>query len=146
MPDIYLEENRHYGSREDATADSRRRKLLHIFLVPFEIDEARKQQDHVPALVHDRAPAVGARDLARQLVSRGLLATVVPDQIMMPVGEVNVFLVEDGSPLKGGACEPGVSADVITTEQRAMTDRGAVDMSCSDSTWKRVAFHDSIDT
>jgi hypothetical protein len=39
--------------------------------------------------------------LARKVVCRRLGGRVVPAQVVNAVGEVDVFLVEDGSPLKG---------------------------------------------
>ena len=43
---------------------------------------------------------MGAADFAWEFVSGRLLPTVVPAEIVVTVGEVNVFLVEDGGPLE----------------------------------------------
>lgn len=69
------------------------------------VDKRRKQQDHVPAFIHDGRPTEGALHLARQLVDLRLLRGAVPAKIVVPVREVDVLLVEDGSPLEGRAVE-----------------------------------------
>lgn len=84
-------------------AGVRRFKILPILLI-LEINQGREQQDHVPALVHDRGAAVRAADLAGQLVHAGLLGGLVPAQVVVAVGEVDVVFVEDGAPLEGGGC------------------------------------------
>jgi hypothetical protein len=45
-----------------------------------------------------------AADFARKLVLDGLLGWVVPLEVVVAVGEVDVFLVEDGCPLEGCGC------------------------------------------
>lgn len=79
-----------------------RRPLIPVLLT-LELYKRGEEQDHVPALVHDGSPTVRAADLARQLVARRLLCGVVPDEVVVAVGEVYVGLVEDGGPLEGGA-------------------------------------------
>ena len=70
----------------------------------LEVDERGEEQDHVAALVHDGRAAVSAGDLAGELVLAGFLAGLVPAEFVVAVREVDVFLVEDGGPLEGGAC------------------------------------------
>ena len=82
---------------------SRWRELFDLLRVALEFDQGRKQQDHVPPFVHDRRSTVAASDLAWQLVPRRLLATVIPDEIVVPLCEIDVLLVEDSGPLKGSA-------------------------------------------
>lgn len=75
----------------------------------FEIDEGGEQEDHVAAFVHDGGSAVGAADLAGQLVDAGFLGALVPAEVVVAVGEVDVVLVEDGGPLEGGTWRAPVS-------------------------------------
>ncbi len=70
------------------------------------LDEGGEEEDHVAALVHDRGAAVGAADLAGQLVARRALGRVVPRQVVVAVREVDVGLVEDGRPLEGRPVQP----------------------------------------
>lgn len=51
---------------------------VHMVLRGLEVDQAGEQQNHVPPLIHDRAVAVRAADLARQLVLDTLVGRVVP--------------------------------------------------------------------
>jgi hypothetical protein len=74
-----------------------------LVLLALELDERREEQDHVPALVHDGAVAERAADLAGQLVLGGLGGRVVPLEVVVAVLEVDVILVEDGSPLEGSS-------------------------------------------
>jgi len=71
------------------------------------VDQAREEQDHVPALVHNWTVAVVAADLARKLVLDGLVGRVVPLKVVVTVGEVDVILVEDGSPLERSSYKGG---------------------------------------
>ena len=48
--------------------------------------------------------AGGTPNLAGQLVDVGLLAAVIPDQIIVAMGEVDILLVEDGGPLEWCSC------------------------------------------
>lgn len=73
---------------------------VRLVLVGLEVDQAGEQQDHVPALVHDRTVAERAADLARKLVLDALVGRVIPLQVVMAVEEVDVVLVEDGGPLE----------------------------------------------
>ena len=76
------------------------RKLSHGFLVAFELDQTREQQDHVAPFVHDRGPTISAGDFAGQLVLGGLLGAVIPDEVVVSIGEVDVVFVENGCPLE----------------------------------------------
>lgn len=64
------------------------------------MDERGEEQDHISALVHDRRATIGAANFARELVFGGLLGAVIPAQVMVAVGEIDVILVEDGGPLE----------------------------------------------
>lgn len=83
------------------------------FLGRFEIDEGGEQEDHVAAFVHDGGAAVGAADLAGQLVDAGFLGALVPAEVVVAVGEVDVVLVEDGGPLEGGAWRASESSGSV---------------------------------
>jgi hypothetical protein len=48
--------------------------------------------------------AKGTADLARKLVLDRLLGRVVPLKVVVAVGEVDVFLVEDSGPLEWCGC------------------------------------------
>jgi hypothetical protein len=74
-----------------------------LILLTLELDERREEQDHVAALVHDRAVAERAADLARQLVLGRLGRWVVPLKVVVATLEVDVVLVEDGGPLEGSS-------------------------------------------
>ena len=75
-----------------------------LVLVGLEVDQAREQEDHVSALVHDGAVTKAAANLAWKLVLDRLVGRVVPLKIVVAVGEVDILLVEDGSPLEWGSC------------------------------------------
>ena len=45
--------------------------------------------------------AVGATNFAGELVLDGLVGWVVPFEVVVAIGEVDVFFVEDGGPLEG---------------------------------------------
>jgi len=68
-------------------------------LIP-ELDQTGEEQDHVTSLVHYRRMAVIASDLTRQTVLRRFRARVVPFKVMVSIGEVDILLVENGSPLE----------------------------------------------
>jgi hypothetical protein len=72
-----------------------------LVLVALEVNKRREEQDHVAALVHDGRVTEGAAHLARKLVLDGLVSGVVPLKVVVAVGEVDVLLVEDSSPLEG---------------------------------------------
>ena len=74
-----------------------------LILLALELDERREEQDHIAALVHDRAVAERAADLAGQLVLGGLGGRVVPLEVVVAVLEVDVFFVKDGGPLEGSS-------------------------------------------
>jgi len=75
-------------------------ELVQIILA-LELDKGREQQDHVTTLIHDRRVAERAANLARKLMLDRLLRWVVPFEIVVAVCEVDVRLLEDGSPLEG---------------------------------------------
>lgn len=93
-----------YGSKMIVTIDRCGRDLPRLeerlVLVRLEMDQAGEQQDHVASLIHDGAVAEGTAHLARQLVLDALLGWVVPLEAVVAIGEVDVLLVEDGSPLE----------------------------------------------
>ena len=64
------------------------------------MDQAWEEQNHIPALIHDWAMAEAAPHFAWQLVLVALGRWVIPLQIMVSIGEVDVVLLEDGSPLE----------------------------------------------
>jgi len=76
-----------------------RSELLPVFRA-LELDKCREQQDHISTLIHDRRAAVCAADLARQLVHSCLVLAIIPRQIVVAMGEVDICLVEDCCPLK----------------------------------------------
>lgn len=71
-----------------------------FILIGLQVDQGREQEDHVAALIHNGGMAERAADLARQLVLDGFLGRIVPLQVVVAIGEVDVLLVEDGSPLE----------------------------------------------
>jgi len=77
-----------------------RREVL-LLLRTLELDQRREEQDHVAALVHDGRPAVVAFDFAREFVLGGLGTAVVPAEVVVAFGEVDVAFLEDGRPLEG---------------------------------------------
>ena len=76
------------------------RSKITLLLITLELDQRREQQNHVPALVHDRTVAEGTADLAGQLVLGGFGGRVVPLEVVVAVFEVDVVFVEDGGPLE----------------------------------------------
>jgi len=74
-----------------------------LVLITLELDQRREEQNHVPALIHDRAVAERTADLAGQLVLGGLGSWVVPLEVMVAVFEADIVLVEDGGPLEGSS-------------------------------------------
>jgi hypothetical protein len=84
-----------------------------LVLVRLEVDERGEQQDHVAALVHDGRVAEGAAHFAGQLVLDGFFRRVVPLEVVVAVGEVDVLLVEDGGPLEGSGCTACVSCSLM---------------------------------
>ena len=77
-------------------------KVLFILIV-LEVDQGREEEDHIAPFIHDRRAAVRAADFAGKLVDTRLLGGLVPAQVVVPVGEIYVRFVEDGTPLEGGA-------------------------------------------
>jgi len=75
-----------------------------LVLVCLEVNERRKEENHVAALIHDRAVAEGAADLAGEFVLDALVGRVVPLEVVVAVREVDIVLVEDGGPLEGCSC------------------------------------------
>lgn len=77
-----------------------RRSELLLRLIILKLDERWEEQDHVASLVHDWAAAVAAANLAWQLMSGRLLLAVIPDQVMVAAGKVDVPFVENCGPLE----------------------------------------------
>lgn len=95
------------------------------------LDQGWKEQDHVTTLIHDRCSAKGTLDLAGQMVGIRLVSWVVPTKIVNSVGEVDVFLVEDCSPL-----ERCLAMSTIAPKQKIICSlRVVFDRYCSDKTW-----------
>lgn len=78
---------------------SPRVKVLPVFR-RLEVDQGWEQQDHIPSLVHDRCAAVSTADFARQLVYSCLFGALIPAEVVMTLGKVDVFFVKDGCPLE----------------------------------------------
>lgn len=70
----------------------------------LEVNQGRKKKDHIATFVHDRRMAVRAANLAGKLVFDGLVGGIIPFQIVVAISEVDVFLVENGSPLERRSC------------------------------------------
>jgi hypothetical protein len=68
------------------------------------MDQARKQENHVAPLVHDRGVTIRTPDLAWQLVLDALIRRIVPLEIVVAICEVDVALVEDRRPLERRRC------------------------------------------
>lgn len=62
--------------------------------------QAREQQNHISALIHDGAVAEIASDLARELMLDALGGGVVPLEVLVTAGEVDVLFMEDRRPLE----------------------------------------------
>ena len=82
-------------------------------LLRFEIDQCWEEKYHPSTFIHDGSFAMSTAYLARKLVSCRLLCRIVPDQIMMTVGEIDIFFVKDSSPLESSTCK---SSDNIRTK------------------------------
>jgi hypothetical protein len=90
-------------------------------LWPAKLDQRRKHQRHLAALVHDRAPTVPARHLARQLVRVVFGAGAVKYKILGAVFKRHVGLFKDGGPLEGGAVKDLTAAAVaVFRSERAL--------------------------
>jgi hypothetical protein len=76
-----------------------------LILLCLEVHQAGEEKNHIASLIHDRTVAVRAADFAWELVLDALVGWVVPLEIVMAVGEVDVLLVEDGCPLEGSGWE-----------------------------------------
>ena len=104
-------------------------EILTLFWT-LEVDQGWKQQDHVPPLIHDRCATVGTADFAGELVHGGLVRALVPAQVVMAVGEVDVVFVKDGCPLERCSCrtvrrslsQETVVLAVYLLTRRAMTE------------------------
>lgn len=70
----------------------------------MKVDQARIDQTDVATFVHDRRPAEGAGHLGRHFVVPRAVRGGVKRQTLAAFGEGDVGFVEDGRPLKGGAC------------------------------------------
>ena len=84
---------------------TRRLETLPPLLTHNLLDQPGEQQYHIPPLVHNRTPAVRAAHLTRQMVLHALRRRVVPPQVMVPMREADVLLVEDRRPLEGCAVQ-----------------------------------------
>ena len=73
--------------------------------------------------------AVRAADFAWELVLDGLLSGVVPFEVVVAVGEVDVCLMEDSGPLERCSC--GVSVLVLAVGSYANAHRAVSGMSCN---------------
>ena len=71
-------------------------------LLALKLDQARKQQNHIPALIQNGRVAEVAADFAGELVLDGFVGGVVPFEVVVALEEVDVCFVEDGGPLEGG--------------------------------------------
>jgi hypothetical protein len=78
---------------------------LEFGLLGLEVHERGEQKDHVAALVKDGRVAVVAAHLAGKVVLNGLCRGVVPLEVVVALGEVDVGLLENGSPLEGSGYE-----------------------------------------
>lgn len=52
-----------------------------------------------------------------------LLPAVVPTQIVMAVGEVDIFLVKDGCPLKRSACYCCCVCVIVVAQKKKINER-----------------------
>jgi len=73
-------------------------------LLGLEVHERGEQKNHVTTLVEDRRVAVVAAHLAGKVVLNRLCRRIVPLQVVVALGEVDVGLLEDGGPLEGSGC------------------------------------------
>lgn len=64
------------------------------------LDQRWEKENHVPAFVHDRRAAVGTRHLAWEMVRCVFVGGIIPAEVVVSIGEVDVALVEDGCPLE----------------------------------------------
>ena len=92
--------------------------------------------------------AVGAADLAWQLVLDRLIGRVVPLQIVVAVEEVDVVLVEDGGPLERSSYRntSAVSHTSIALQNQNETYRAVFGTWCSDKACYQAAPLCSIGT
>jgi hypothetical protein len=109
-----------------------------LILVGLEVDERRKQQNHVATLIHYRAVTIRAADLARELVLDGLLGRIVPLQLMVAVGEVDILLMEDGCPLEWCSYQLNMSTMLMHPRQafrqiKSLTYRAVSGRLCNDT-------------
>lgn len=74
-----------------------------LVLLRLEFDQAREEQNHIAAFVHDGAVTVAAANLAWQLMLNRLRSRIVPLEVVVTVLEIDVVLFKNGSPLEGGS-------------------------------------------
>lgn len=74
-------------------------KLVHRRLV-WEFNQRREEKNHVATLIHDRCVAEGAADFAGKLVCNRFGGRVIPFEMVVAFGEVDVGFVENRGPLK----------------------------------------------
>ena len=65
------------------------------------LDERWKQQYHIAPLIHDGRAAVRTAHFAGEVVADVFVGRVVPAEVVVAVGEVDVGFVEDGGVLEG---------------------------------------------
>lgn len=73
---------------------------LSCFLAVDAFDECGEKEDHISTFVHDGRSAVSAADFAGKVVGNVFVRGIVPAEIVMAVGEVDVRFVEDTRPLE----------------------------------------------
>ena len=76
-----------------------------LVLIGLQVNQAWEEQNHVSSLVHDWAVAEVTANLAWKLVLNRLVSRVIPLEVVVTVREVDIVLVEDGSPLEWSSCE-----------------------------------------
>jgi hypothetical protein len=93
------------------------------------LDEGWEEKDHVAALIHDRRAAIGAGDFAGKVVRDVFVGRIIPAEIMVPVGEVDVGFVKDYCPLKTRSMQSlASSAMTILRRQRFLPTQLILDL------------------
>jgi len=77
------------------------RSELVLGLLGLEVHERGEQENHIAALVEDGRVAVVAAHLAGKIVLDGLCRGIVPLEVVVALGEIDIGLLEDGGPLEG---------------------------------------------
>jgi len=76
-----------------------RREILLLLLV-LELNQRGKEQDHIASFIHDRRATIVAFYFAWELMGGTFGAAVVPAEIVVAFGEIDVAFLEDSSPLE----------------------------------------------